>query len=228
MLRRCVTEMSENYTMQDLVRVKVVSDYDQMSDVASELVIGLLKQRPQSVIGFATGGTPVGLYKRLVSAYERRDIDFSQVTTFNLDEYLGLERSNPNSYCYYMYENLFSLVNVRHENVFIPDGMSQSPERACEEYENAILHAGGIDLQILGIGSNGHIGFNEPGTAFGCSTHIVALADETVKANARFFDSDELVPRHAISMGIKSIMRARQIVHSRPKKAHAMARALPH
>lgn len=209
----CVLE--DNRKMEhslDLRRVKIVSDYDEMSEVAAEIISKQIKCNPLSVIGFATGGTPLGLYRRLVRMYENGELDFSRVTTFNLDEYVGLGNDNPQSYCYYMYTNLFSKVNINKNRVHIPDGLTSDYERACRDYDSLLLRAGGIDIQILGIGGNGHIGFNEPGTPFESCTQVVKLAEETVEANARFFPNKEDVPRYAISMGIKSIMRARRII----------------
>lgn len=198
--------------LMDLNRVRIVSDYDEMSEVAAEIIAKQMRCNPLSVIGFATGGTPVGLYKRLVEMHENGELDFSRVTTFNLDEYIGLGKDDPQSYYYYMYSNLFSKVNVDTSRVHIPDGLAGDHEQECVDYEKRILKAGGIDIQILGIGGNGHIGFNEPGTPFESCTQVVRLADETIEANARFFENKEDVPKYAISMGIKSIMRARRIV----------------
>lgn len=175
------------------------------------MIVGQLTVKGDSVLGLATGSTPVGLYRKLIDACSRRAVDFSNCVTFNLDEYRGLPPSDPNSYHAFMRENLFDHVNVRRENVHLPDGMIP-PEDACAAYEASIEEAGGIDIQILGIGNNGHIGFNEPADAFPVTTHVVELAEETRRANARFFSSPDAVPKSAITMGIGAIMKSRLII----------------
>lgn len=206
-----MADVSINH-LYDMKRVRIVSDYDEMSELAKEIIAEQIRNKPDSVIGFATGGTPLGLYQRLVDMYEKGQLDFSRVTTFNLDEYIGIGKDNPQSYYFYMYTNLFSKVNVNMDRVHIPDGLATDDAEACRDYESMISSSGGIDIQILGIGRNGHIGFNEPGTSFDSCTHVVKLTEETIKVNARFFERMEDVPKYAISMGIKSIMRARRIV----------------
>lgn len=176
---------------------------------AAFLFAAQLTQKPDSVFGFATGSTPIPCYKDLISFYEQGLLDFSQVISFNLDEYCGIAQDHPSSYHRFMHENLFSHINIPKENIHIPNSMGVD---ACERYDKAIEQAGGIDLQLLGIGKNGHIGFNEPDDAFSCGTHIVKLTESTIAANARFFKDEKDVPRTAISMGISSIMACHSIV----------------
>ena len=165
-----------------------------------------------SLLGLATGSTPVGLYEKLVQLYEVTGLDFSGVTTFNLDEYVGMAPQHPQSYHYFMSEHLFSKVNLRPDHCFVPDGMAEDLAAEGRRYDARIAQAGGIDLQVLGIGRNAHIGFNEPDIKFEAMTHKVRLDDETIRANARFFERQEDVPRYAISMGIRNIMLARRVL----------------
>lgn len=210
------------------MKILIVKDYNEMSRKAANIVASQIILKPDSVIGLATGDTPKGMYKELVKLYEDDDIDFAQVKTFNLDEYYGLDKENPESYHYYMMENLFKHVNIKEENINVPNGMAESIEKECEGYERRIEEAGGIDLQVLGIGRNGHIGFNEPDLKFEAKTHLVKLDEDTIKANSRFFDSIEEVPKLAISMGIKTIMHARKIIllASGKEKAEAIYRTV--
>ncbi len=194
------------------MRIIVTKDYESMSKRAANMVAAALKEKPNLVLGLATGGTPIGMYQVLIELYKAGQVDFCQMTTFNLDEYCGLSPEHPQSYHYYMNHNLFSHINMKPKRINIPDGTSGNMEDECLRYEDAMQQAGGIDLQILGIGVNGHIGFNEPGAPFGGKTGVVELTESTIEANARFFESSEEVPRRAISMGIKSIMRARRII----------------
>lgn len=194
------------------MQIVIVKDYKDMSKEAAEIVKAQINDKANSVCGFATGDTPKGMYRELVELYNNRNIDFADIKAFNLDEYYGLAKENPQSYHYYMTENLFDHVNIKKENINIPNGMAKSIEKECEEYERKIQRAGGIDLQILGIGRNGHIGFNEPDLKFEAKTHFVELDEDTIKANSRFFDSTQEVPTKAISMGIKTIMQARKIM----------------
>ena len=194
------------------LRIYVKDDYTKMSKYAAYLLASQIRLRPQSVIGLATGGTPEGMYKELVRMYQEEDLDFSEITKFNLDEYYPISRDNTQSYYYYMMEHLFNHVNVKADRIHIPNGMGKNVEENCKNYEKMIRDAGGVDLQILGIGSNGHIGFNEPDNKFEVYTHLVHLDEETIKANSRYFDSIDEVPRNAISMGIKTIMLAKKIV----------------
>lgn len=194
------------------MKVIRAKDYDDMSRKAANLISAQIIMKPRCVLGLATGSTPVGAYRQLVEWYRKGDLDFSEVTTFNLDEYRGLEKSHPQSYYHFMQEHLFSKVNIVATRTHIPDGLAQSPERACKEYNEQIERAGGIDLQVLGLGHNGHIGFNEPGTSFEAMTHLIALTESTLHANRRFFSSEEEMPREAYTMGIKNIMMAKKIL----------------
>ncbi|MFK3938170.1 glucosamine-6-phosphate deaminase [Alkalihalobacillus sp. NPDC078783] len=187
-------------------------DYGDMSVKAAEFVIWHLKQNPAMNIGFATGGTPIGLYKQLVEDHKKNYTSYQQVTSFNLDEYIGLSYDHPQSYHSYMREHLFSHIDIGDERIFLPKSNTHEPETASAAYEDALYKQGGIDLQILGIGNNGHIGFNEPGTPFQSNTHIVKLEETTRVANARFFNKISEVPTHAITMGIASIMRSKEIL----------------
>lgn len=180
------------------------------SHAAARVVARLVRETPDAVLGLATGSTPLLLYKELIRMYREEDLDFSRVTTFNLDEYIGLPAGHEQSYHRFMWDNLFSQINIKAENVHIPDGMTQNVPAYCAEYEKAIVKAGGIDLQVLGIGSDGHVGFNEPTSSFASRTRIKTLTRQTVADNARFFDGDESkVPHHCITMGIGTIMDAR-------------------
>lgn len=194
------------------MNIFIKEDYEAMSKQAANMVAGQMNLKPGSVIGLATGSTPEGMYKELVKLYEADSVDFSDVTTFNLDEYYQLSPENEQSYIYYMNKYLFSRVNMRPEKVHVPNGISSDVEETCAEYDRLIESNGNMDLQILGIGNNGHIGFNEPDVKFEAGTHLVALDDETIEANARFFESAEDVPKEAISMGIRNIMHAKKVV----------------
>jgi glucosamine-6-phosphate deaminase len=194
------------------IRIIVTDTYKDMSKKAATIVASQVNLKPNSILGLATGGTPVGMYKELVEMYNNDEVDFSEVKTFNLDEYYPIERTNDQSYFYYMNDNLFKNVNVLEENINIPNGKADDIEKECYEYDKNIYNSGGIDLQVLGIGTNGHIGFNEPDIAFESGTHKVKLDSETIEANARFFDSIDDVPTEAISMGMKTIMQSKKIV----------------
>jgi glucosamine-6-phosphate deaminase len=182
-----------------------------MSRKAANIILAQVTLKPDSVLGLATGATPLGVYSELVRFYQRGDADFSAVATVNLDEYKGIPRSDPQSYCYFMQQNFFELVNVKPQNIHIPDGMADA-ELECARYERVIQDLNGIDLQLLGIGRNGHIGFNEPGAEFERGTHLVTLAESTIEANRRFFGPGRDVPRQAYTMGIRSIMGASSIL----------------
>ncbi|HDK7159577.1 glucosamine-6-phosphate deaminase [Clostridium botulinum] len=194
------------------MRIIVVDNYEEMSKKAAAMVASQVILKPDSVIGLATGDTPIGMYKEIINIYKNQKMDFSKVRTFNLDEYYGLNRENPQSYYYYMINNLFNHVNIDKNNINIPNGMADKIEIECKEYERKIDKAGGIDLQILGIGVNGHIGFNEPDTSFESETHLVNLDEKTIESNSRFFSSKDQVPTKAISMGIRTIMHSKKII----------------
>lgn len=209
------------------MNVVVVNNFDRMSEEVAKIIRGQITKKADSVLGLATGSSPLKVYS-LLAEYHSHGLDFSQVTTFNLDEYVGLGPEHSQSYRYYMQENLFSKVNVTPEKTFIPNGIAEDLEAECNRYEELIKQAGGIDLQILGIGTNAHIGFNEPGTEFGSITQVVDLAESTIEDNSRFFASRDEVPTQAISMGIRSIMQAKNIVlmANGGSKAQAIAAAV--
>ena len=194
------------------LRIYIESNYEEMSKKAAYILSSQIRLYPQSVIGLATGGTPVGMYKELVRMHKEEDLDFSELTTFNLDEYYPISKDNPQSYYYYMMDNLFSHVNIDINRVHIPNGMAEDVKEECKNYEKMIRNAGGVSLQILGIGPNGHIGFNEPDTKLEPYTHLVELDEKTIEANSRYFNTIEEVPRQALSMGVKTIMGAKKLV----------------
>ena len=207
-----------------IIRAK---DYKDMSRKAANIISAQIIIKPNCVLGLATGSTPIGTYQQLVEWYNKGDLDFSEVTSVNLDEYKGLERTNEQSYYYFMHDNLFSHVNIDLARTHLPDGMEPDADKACADYDRIIESVGGVDLQLLGLGHNGHIGFNEPGTAFEKGTHCVRLTERTIKANQRFFASADDVPRYAYTMGIRNIMHARKIlvVVSGADKAEAVKRS---
>lgn len=194
------------------MKIIKAKDYNDMSRKAANIISAQVIMKPDCVLGLATGSTPIGTYAQLVEWYQKGDLDFSNVTTVNLDEYKGLTRDNDQSYYYFMNDNLFSKVNIDLNRTFLPDGTEPDSEKACQDYNRIIAQVGGVDLQLLGLGHNGHIGFNEPGTAFEAETHCVNLTESTVKANQRFFASMDDVPRQAYTMGIKTIMQAKKIL----------------
>lgn len=203
------------------------NDYEDMSKKAANIIASQVVLKPDCVLGLATGSTPIGAYKNLVEKYEQGDLDFSQVTTVNLDEYKGLPRENDQSYYYFMHDNLFDHVNVKPENTHLPDGTKEDANEECARYEELIRSLGGQDLQLLGLGHNGHIGFNEPDTVFEKTTHCVDLQESTIEANKRFFASADDVPKQAYTMGIGTIMQAKKIlvVVSGEDKADTVAKA---
>lgn len=210
------------------IKLSIVKDYEELSRSAARIVSDHVKKKPTLVLGLITGETPIGCYRELIRMHREKGLDFSKVTTFNVDEYLGLPPTHPQSYRYFMNKNLFNHVNIRMEKTHIPDGASEDPRKACEDFEKLIKASGGIDLQLLGIGVNGHIAFNEPGSPFDSRTRVVNLSEETIKANARFFSSIDEVPRQAISMGIGTILEARKIIllASGERKAEAVAKSI--
>ena len=194
------------------MRVIIEKDGEAVSRRGAQFIADLVRRRPDCVLGLATGSTPLGAYRHLVDEHRAGRLDFSKVTTFNLDEYVGLPPTHPQSYRYFMQENLFSQINVRPEHTHVPDGMATDYDRACDEYERRIAAAGGIDLQLLGIGTDGHIAFNEPGSSLASRTRLKSLTSETIRDNARFFNSIDEVPRLAVTMGVGSILDARRCV----------------
>ena len=210
------------------MRIYKATDYNDMSRKAANIISAQIIMKPDCVLGLATGSSPVGTYKQLIEWYNKNDLDFSEVTSINLDEYKGLSPEDPQSYRYFMNTHLFDHVNIDKNRTFVPDGLATDPEKACAEYNANIIKQGGIDLQLLGIGPNGHIGFNEPADHFEAGTHCVDLTDATIQANKRFFASEEDVPRKAYTMGIGNIMRAKSIllVANGKNKAKALAAAL--
>lgn len=193
------------------MRIIIAQDYQELSDRAFRVIVGLITEKPDAVLGLATGSTPIGLYQKLIEKYREKVLSFEKIKTFNLDEYYGLSPEHPQSYHYFMRKQLFDHVDIKPESINIPRGVGAEPEVLCQEY-NEKLKTANIDLQVLGIGNNGHIGFNEPGTPFDRETFVVELAAETREANKRFFSSIDEVPRHAITMGIKNIMEAKKIL----------------
>lgn len=210
------------------MKVIICENYGEMSRKAAQVFIDQLKEKPDSVLGFATGSTPVGMYQELIKAYNRGGVDFQETTSFNLDEYYPIASENNQSYYYFMHEQLFNHIDIQIENVHIPDGETRDVEKFCLEYEEAIRQAGGIDLQVLGIGRNGHIAFNEPGSSFDSRTRVVDLDQDTIEANSRFFKNISEVPRQAITMGLATIMECKKIVilANGKSKAEAVAKAV--
>ncbi len=210
------------------MRIIVVDNYDEMSKKAALMIASQVMLKPNCVLGLATGDTPLGMYKELIKLYNKKEVDFNEVRTFNLDEYYGINKENPQSYYNYMITNLFNSINVAGENINMPDGMAKDIDASCKGYENKIKVLGGIDMQVLGIGGNGHIGFNEPNVNFEAETHLVHLEEETIEANSRFFKTIKDVPVKAISMGIKTIMNSKKIIllANGINKAEAIERAV--
>ena len=209
------------------MKIYRAKDYNDMSRKAANLISALIIMKPNCVLGLATGSTPVGTYRQLVEWYDKGDLDFSEVMTVNLDEYKGLTRENPQSYYYFMNEHLFGKVNINKTRTFLPDGTEPDSNTACENYNEILRAVGDVDLQLLGLGHNGHIGFNEPGESFSTETHCIDLSEQTINANARFFETLDEVPRQAYTMGIKTIMSARRIliIVSGEDKAEIVKRA---
>ena len=194
------------------MRIIVTKDYEDMSKKAAAIIAAQVAEKPDCVLRLATGSTPIGTYKNLVEWYENGSLDFSQVRTVNLDEYRGLPRDNDQSYYYFMHDNLFNHVNIDEANTNVPDGTNPDADAECARYEALIASYGGQDLQLLGLGHNGHIGFNEPAQEFDKTTHCVDLQESTIEANKRFFASADDVPKQAYTMGIGTIMKAKKIL----------------
>lgn len=194
------------------MKVLIKDNYDELSKVAALEILELINKKPNCILGLATGSTPVGTYKKLIEYYKEGKVDFSKATSFNLDEYRGLSGEHSQSYKFFMDDNLFNHINIDKKNTFILDGLSNDIKKECIEYDKKIDNKGGIDLQVLGIGGNGHIGFNEPSEELSIDTHLTKLTQNTIKDNSRFFESEEEVPKEAITMGIGSIMKAKKII----------------
>ncbi len=210
------------------MKVIIKSSYEDLSKTAARIVAKVLNAKPNAVLGLSTGTTSLGLYRELIRLHRDEGLDFSQVTTFNVDEYVGLTRHNPQSFCYFIHEHFLKHVNISPQNVYIPAGTTENYLPFCEWYDRRIAECGGIDLQILGIGEDGRIGFNEPCSSLGSRTRVKTLAKQTVEANVRNFDSIEEVPVFAITMGVGTILEARRIVllaNGKPK-APAIAAAV--
>ena len=194
------------------MEVVIKETYEEMSRLAAQLIADVIRRNPRAAIGLATGSTPLGTYRELIGMYGDEELDFSQVVSFNLDEYVGLPIDNEQSYHYFMWENLFKHINVTPANVHLPDGLADDLEEACDSYEVEIDDHGGIDIQLLGIGRNGHIAFNEPGSSLGSRTRIKTLTEKTRQDNARFFNSIDEVPKYCVTMGIGTILESRKLV----------------
>ena len=195
------------------MKIIVTENYEEMSEVAAKLFLEVLTEKKDCVLGLATGSTPIGLYSGLAKACDEGKVDFSNVKSVNLDEYYPIAPDNDQSYRYFMNKNLFDKININKENTFVPDGTAADPETSCRAYEDKIDSLGGIDIQVLGIGRNGHIGFNEPSAdGLFAHTHLTDLTEDTIEANSRFFASVDEVPTHALTMGIASVFKARKIV----------------
>lgn len=210
------------------MEVIVCKTYEEMSARAAEIVANVMKNNPACVLGLATGSTPVGMYRKLIEMNKTGEIDFSQVTTVNLDEYYPISPDNDQSYRYFMNVNLFDHVNIDKARTFVPNGTAADPDEACAAYEALVAEVGPADIQVLGIGQNGHIGFNEPATALEVATHVTGLTESTIKANARFFASEADVPTKALTMGIGTILSAKKIIilANGAAKADAVAKML--
>jgi glucosamine-6-phosphate deaminase len=210
------------------MKIILTNSYNELSRKAADIIEELVSSNGNAVLGLATGSTPVGTYRELIKRYLEHSLDFSGVTTFNLDEYIGLRASNHDSYNYFMNYNLFDHININKDNTHVPDGMTNDPRTYGRLYDRMIENVGGIDLQILGIGSNGHVAFNEPAEELNLGTDLVKLSKKTIEDNSRFFESKENVPTEAISMGIGSIMKARRILllASGEGKAEAIGQVL--
>jgi glucosamine-6-phosphate deaminase len=208
--------------------VIVKDNYDEISKEASQIVVDRLRKKPNLVLGLATGSTPLGLYKELIRMHKAEGLDFSKVTTFNLDAYVGLPPTHPQSYSYFMKENLFKHINIPERHIHVPDGMANDIDAFCDWYEEKMRKSGGIDLQVLGIGVNGHIAFNEPGSSPGSRTRVKTLTEKTRQDNARFFKSMSEVPRYALTMGVGTIMESKELLllASKASKADAIKAAV--
>ena len=194
------------------MKIYVADDYKGMSRKAASIIAAQVTMKPDSVLGLATGSTPIGMYEQLVEWHKNGDLDFSQVRSVNLDEYVGLAPTHDQSYRYFMNDNLFNHVNIDKANTHVPNGLAEDPAAECERYDQVVAEMGGVDVQVLGMGHNGHIGFNEPNDHFPLGTNLVDLQESTINANARFFASADEVPKQAMTMGIRTIMMAKKIL----------------
>lgn len=211
-----------------MMKIIKVTDYEEMSQTACNIILGKVKDKKHLVLGLATGSTPEGLYRCMIQAYKEGKISFQNIVTFNLDEYLNLHQDHPNSYHHYMKKKFFDHIDIPKKNIHLPDGMATSYIQECQQYDEKIRRAGNIDIQVLGLGVNGHIGFNEPGTSFKIRTHVVNLDQITRKTNSKFFRDIQDVPKKAITMGIANIMESKEILLlvSGKKKELALARLI--
>lgn len=210
------------------MRLYQTKNYEEMSKKAAEIISAQIILKPDSVLGLATGSTPIGIYENLIEKYKNGELDFSQINTVNLDEYIGLGPESKQSYRYFMNRNLFDHININKENTHVPNGLEENIEFECERYDNVLKDLGGVDLQLLGIGNNGHIAFNEPADFFTKGTHFESLTQSTIDANSRMFEEGEVMPTSAYTMGIKTIMDAKTIllVANGKGKAKAIKEAL--
>lgn len=194
------------------MNIIICENYEEVSARAASMVADVIKKNSACNLGLATGSTPIGMYSILSEMYKNGEIDFSSVSSYNLDEYYPIKKDNDQSYDFFMHENLFSKINIKEENIHIPNGEAKDANKECEDYECTVEKSGGIDIQILGLGVNGHIGFNEPANELISKTHVTDLTESTIKANSRFFTSEDEVPKKAITMGVGTIMKAKSIV----------------
>ncbi len=194
------------------MKLIIAKNYEELSKVAANEMADVVKNNPSAILGLATGGSPIGMYKELIRMNKEGEIDFSKVTTVNLDEYVGLSGEHPQSYRYFMNDNLFNHINIDKKNTYVPNGLAENIEEECKNYDNKIAELGGTDVQLLGIGNNGHIAFNEPDENLVSGTHLTNLTQDTIEANARFFDSIDEVPKTALTMGLGGIMKSRKII----------------
>lgn len=208
------------------MKIVIAKNYEEMSELAAKEIAELVNEKPNCILGLATGSTPEGMYRKLVSMNQNNEVDFSKVTTFNLDEYAGLNGEHSQSYRYFMNDKLFNHINIDKTKTFVPNGIAENYDEECRSYDQRISEFGGIDLQVLGIGNNGHIGFNEPSEFLYMGTHVTPLTQETIEANSRFFNSIEEVPTKAVTMGLGGIMKAKKIllVANGEKKAEIISK----
>ncbi|VYU14328.1 glucosamine-6-phosphate deaminase [Clostridium tertium] len=194
------------------MKIIITKNYEELSKVAANEMAETIKSNPKAILGLATGGSPIGMYKELIRMNKGGEIDFSTITTVNLDEYVGLSGEHTQSYRYFMNDNLFNHINIDKKNTYVPNGLAENIEAECKNYDAKIAELGGTDVQLLGIGNNGHIAFNEPDQELVAGTHLTGLTEDTIKANARFFDSIDEVPKTALTMGLGGIMKSKKII----------------